>query len=514
MTLKVAGVMTAVALLAKFIPAFITQKIYGYSKDERSLIFGLSSAQAAATLAAVLVGYNIITDYQIVNSIEESGIRNGKLILENKQEITFENIKKGQPININTKATLNGVPADGIYELSSKNRLFFSQGTLTEIKTPTRLLNENVLNGTILMILITCTIASFVAQNGAYKLALAEDEGNKDDENAEESDEKILIPLKNTVTVDELVNLSITIKSKNNRSGLYGLNVIDNSEGAEMTEIKSKKILDRAKVVASATDSTFNTLLRYDLNVLNGITSIVKENKITDIIIGLTDKTNPGDNLFGNLTKGILNKCQTTTFIYKSIQPIATVKRYIVVIPEKAEREIGFPFWLVKIWNLSKNTGAKLVFYASTQTNNFLKDIQSKHPTEVEFNEFEDWNDFLILSRNIQKDDGLVVVMSRKSHLSYHNTMANIPVYMTKYFNQNNVLLIFPLQSGMEQSTKIDLMNPAALETFTENLERLDEVRKMIGKLFLNSTNKCNFWKRWDKIFFQKREEKKSLPLC
>jgi len=31
---------------------------------------------------------------------------------------------------------------------------------------------------------------------------------------------------------------------------------------------------------------------------------------------------------------------------------------------------------------------------------------------------------------------------------------------------------------------------------------------------FLNSTNKCNFWKRWDKIFFQKREEKKSLPLC
>jgi hypothetical protein len=27
-------------------------------------------------------------------------------------------------------------------------------------------------------------------------------------------------------------------------------------------------------------------------------------------------------------------------------------------------------------------------------------------------------------------------------------------------------------------------MNPAALETFTENLERLDEVRKLITKLF------------------------------
>lgn len=482
LTLKVAGVMTAVALIAKFIPAYLTQKIYGYNKEERNLIFGLSSAQAAATLAAVLVGYNIITDYQIVTSVEESGIRNNKLFIENKQEIKFENLKRKDIITLNTQATVNGIPADGIYELSSKNRLFFSQGTLTEIKTPIRLLNENVLNGTILMILITCTIASFVAQNGAYKLALVEDEDQEND-NPDESTERILIPLKNADTADELVNLSITIKSKNNRSGLYGLNVIDNSEGAEMTEIKSKKILDRAKVIASATDNAIQALMRYDLNVLNGITSIVKEHKITDIIVGLTDKINPGENLFGNLTEGILNKCQTTTFIYKSIQPIATIKRYIVVIPEKAEREIGFPFWLVKIWNLGKNTGAKLVFYASNQTNSLLKDIQSKHPTEVEFNEFEDWNDFLILSRNIQKNDCLIVVMSRKSNLSYHNTMTNIPVYMTKYFNQNNVLLIFPLQTGMEQN-KIDLMNPAALETFTENLERLDDVRKLIGKLF------------------------------
>lgn len=62
--------------------------------------------------------------------------------------------------------------------------------------------------------------------------------------------------------------------------------------------------------------------------------------------------------------------------------------------------------------------------------------------------------------------------------------MANIPVYMTKYFNLNNMLLIFPLQSGIEQSTKIDLMNPVALDFFTENLERLDDVRKLITKLF------------------------------
>lgn len=485
-TLKVAAVMTVIALSSKFIAAFFTQKIFRYNSDERRLIFGLSSAQAAATLAAVLVGYNIITDYQSSETYTEGNIRNGRVLLSNNQELQFQDLKRGENPVLGAEALVNGVPAEGDYVLSTKTILNFSQGALAEVRTPVRLLNDNVLNGTILMILITCTIASFVAQKGAYNLALREEEeSTADGDDEDESDEKILMPLKSINKVDELVNLSITIKSKKNKSGLYGLNVINNNVSSNgNSESKSKKILDRAAVVAASTDNNLQQLMRYDVNVLNGITSTVKENKITDIIVGLSDNLVPGENFYGALTAGILNKCNTTTFIYHSVQPIATIKRYIIVIPEKAEREIGFPFWLIKIWNLGRNTGAKLIVHASSQTIALLDDIQKKHPVDVTFNEFTDWNDFLILSRNINKDDSLVVVMSRKSQLSYTNAMQQIPVYITKYFNNINVALIYPIQSGVSDSTKIDLKNPAALETFTENLERLDDVRKMIGKLF------------------------------
>ena len=37
-----------------------------------------------------------------------------------------------------------------------------------------RLLNESVLNGTVVMILVTCIIASFATQKGAQEVALAE----------------------------------------------------------------------------------------------------------------------------------------------------------------------------------------------------------------------------------------------------------------------------------------------------------------------------------------------------
>ncbi|PKO01511.1 MAG: sodium:proton antiporter [Chloroflexi bacterium HGW-Chloroflexi-5] len=67
-TLLIGLVLTLSALLSKWLAAFITQKIYKYSRMQRQLIFGLSSARVAATLAIILVGYNAgILDKNILN---------------------------------------------------------------------------------------------------------------------------------------------------------------------------------------------------------------------------------------------------------------------------------------------------------------------------------------------------------------------------------------------------------------------------------------------------------------
>ncbi len=58
--LEVAGVMIAVSLLTKWLAAWATQAVCRMKPVERSMLFGLSTARAAATLAVVLVGYNII----------------------------------------------------------------------------------------------------------------------------------------------------------------------------------------------------------------------------------------------------------------------------------------------------------------------------------------------------------------------------------------------------------------------------------------------------------------------
>lgn len=410
-TIKVAAVMIVVATVAKFLAAWITQKTFKFSADERRLIFGLSNAQAAATLAAVLVGFNIIL---------------------------------GE----------------------------------TEAGEPIRLLNESVLNGTILMILFTCTIASFVAQKGAKNMALLEstDAVSDDDENQE----KILIPISNIDTTDEMVNLGVTIKSKKNKDGLFALSIVDNDGIDGSADKQAKKILNRAALMASGTDNAIHELLRYDVNTVNGISNAAKEHKITDLILGLHKNKGISDSFLGNLTEGILTKCNTTTLIYKPAQPLGTIKRHIIIVPKNAERELGFPFWLLKVWNIARNSGAKLIFYATVDTLKFIEEVQAKHPIECEFEEFNDWNDFLILARNVHKDDNLIIVLSRKDNSSYHQNMSKLPSYLNNYFKDTSYILIYPVQAGATDSSQIDLTNP----TFIEPLEKLDEIGKNIAKLF------------------------------
>lgn len=413
-TIFVAGVMTVVATGAKFLAAWLTQKTFRFSADQRRIIFGLSNAQAAATLAAVLVGYNIIT----------------------------------------------GTDSEG---------------------HPIRLLNDSVLNGTILMILVTCTIASFVAQKGARNLAQAD--ALSEEPEAGDEEERILIPLSNIDNVEELINMSVTLKSSV-KSRIFALNILNNLTIDRNAEKQGRKLLEIAEKTASATDHHISPVIRYDSNVVNGIASVVQENRISDLIIGLHQKKGISDSFLGNLTQGILQKCNTTTVIYRPVQPFATVRRTLIFVPDNAEKEAGFVFWLVKVWNIGKNTGSKLVFFASGEIIRVLKEIHRKHPVEAEFREFSDWDDFLILGREVRSDDNLVFVMSRKEYPSFHPMMARISGYVNRYFSGNNCMLVYPRQYGVAESDEFNPTNPSMFDPANDNMEKLEDLMSTIGRIF------------------------------
>ncbi|MBR5856842.1 MAG: cation:proton antiporter, partial [Bacteroidales bacterium] len=321
--LKVAAIMTAVAISSKWIGAFITQKIFRMKKNERNMIFGLSSASAAATLAAVLVGHNII--------------------LENGE----------------------------------------------------RLLNDDVLNGTVVMILLTCIISSLFTERSARKFALEEKLEFNNGEDKDEA-ERILIPVANPETTENLVNLALMIRDGKFKTPIVALNVITDSKNIQERKKAGEKNLEKVAKIAAATDVKVTPVTRYDLNVADGINHASEEYNATSIVIGLHWKANIIDSFFGNLTENLIKGSYREILIARYMIPATSVRKIHISVPPKAEYETGFAKWLETVGRLASQLGCIVCFYSNETTQNYIKVIfqRSAASSRAYYNHKIEWNDF------------------------------------------------------------------------------------------------------------------------
>ncbi|ASW72921.1 sodium:proton antiporter [Chryseobacterium piperi] len=373
-TLKVAGIMLVASIGGKYISAVITQKTFKFTKEEGTLIFGLSSASAAATLATVMVGYNIIVSE-------------------------------------------------------------------TETGEPIRLLNEHVLNGSILLILISCTISSFVSMASAQKIAQIDNENTVSGNSHEE--ENILLAINHEETVERMVNLGILIKAHSNTEDLYALNVI-NEDKNESSVKNAEKLLHQASDAAAAADVSLQSLKRYDNDVINGINNVIKEQKVTDLIIGLENEKGFSPSFVYNLYNGYLQNDDVNVLVYHAAQPISTIKKYAVMIPLHSEKEAGFFHALLRIWNIARNSGATMTFYAPENILDILQKIIKKANIEAEFIIMNTWRDGEKTAAQLKEDEGLIVMMAKRGMQSYTPPMRLMPELLNKFLKNNNYLLIYP----------------------------------------------------------------------
>lgn len=409
--LLIALIMSAIATVSKYLAAKATQKSFKFTKDQGTLIFGLSNSQAAATLAAVLIGYNII----------------------------LGETESGQVI---------------------------------------RLLNEDILNGTIIMILVTCTIASFATQKSAINIAKSDLKA--DDLSNTHVNEDTLVGISDMDTIESLIQLAVCTMNMKTTKEIYGLNVISNEKESPEKVNKAKTLMLGAEKYAASVDLKLHPLIRYDLNIASGIINTVKEKKIKHFYISLHKKTSPIDSFFGRLTSELLDKNDSTIYIYKQRQPLNTIKKFVLVIPANAELEPGFQEWCQRILQIARNTGITFEVFASHSTIKFLKD--SKAPANLDYNEMDDFEDFLIISRFVDNDTMIIVNMARKDGISHQQGMEKISDYLHRYFPSNNFLLVYPNSRNKMDNTG-SMYDNGSLK---ENLLKLKDTAESLIKGVMN----------------------------
>ncbi|HET9048417.1 MAG TPA: cation:proton antiporter [Chiayiivirga sp.] len=364
----VAIAMTVTAVAGKYLAARLTQRAFGFSPVQGQLIFGLSTAHAAATLAVVMVGYR------------------------------------------------EGIVGDA------------------------------VLNGIVVIILVSCIIASIVTERAAREIARTSDQ-QVDAAIVRELDmEQLLVPVSNTSRAEQAVQLAVLIKDRSSSHPVVVLNVVPNSEQAELEIAEARKAMEGVMSEAAAAEVQVKVKATIARNPAVGIARTATEIAADLIIMNLPRSTDALNKLLGEGLESILRHTKKTVFACNFQH--ATVKHMglFVIAPPLAELEAGFAMWADKLIRLATELSVPMRLNCTQSTHEAILALAKsrKATLDLEFNEFEDWEDFFIISRELQDADMIVLISARKGAVSSNPHLTRLPAKLERHFPESSKILVFP----------------------------------------------------------------------
>lgn len=355
----VAIVMIVTATVCKFLPAFIVRHAFRYTKDEGWLIFGLSNAQAAATLAAVMVGH-----------------------------------QKG-------------------------------------------LLNDDVLNGTILMIVATVFISTYVTDRVGRRIAIVMKENTPSDN----GHNNYLINVFNPKTAEHLINLALLFS--NDKANMYALSIISDDKNIDQQKKNINDIHDHVKKYAKNLNKDIETSMRVDINIPGGIVRASKELNAGNMLIGWNSKTRATDKLFGSLQTQILQNSDGQLMICNVQNQLEKIHQISVFLPNNIEKEAGFADLLQTILNIANKRKIPMHIHCAESICQLI--AEKSHPDFVSIiGSKSNVERMKLIFENLSEDNFVIVIGARKNSISWSKENDKIPKLLNNYSAKHDFALIYP----------------------------------------------------------------------
>ena len=332
-------------------------------------------------------------------------------------------------------------------------------GIRLKVAEGTYLLNDDMLNGVVMMILFTCIIGSMVTEKASRDIVLNDIPTSANDSNGD--DEKILIPVKYPETAETLVNMAILMRNPKLNRGLVGLNVVYDDENRLQGQEKGKSLLEKLANMAIAADVRMLTQVRIATNIANGIKHAFKEFNASEIIMGLHNHKNVSKRLWGEFIQSLFNGLNRQIVIVQCNQPLNTIRRIHVAVPSRAEFEPGFCRWMERVARMAGNLDCKIEFHGQQGSLSLIRDyIQNRHPNlRAEYTLMAHWIELPALAASIREDHMFVVVTARKGTVSYKLALEQLPEELTRHFSGKSLMIIYPDQYG-EQADAMTFAAP------------------------------------------------------
>jgi len=334
-----------------------------------------------------------------------------------------------------------------------------------------KLIGLDVLNGAIMIILVSCFIGSFVTERAGRKLAIAEVEKKPSDSGTVE---RILVPVSNPATIEGLVDFAILIRELQSSQPVYMLSVVPDDAFAQEQIARNNKMFESAITHAAASETKLNLVSRVDLNVANGINRAVKELMINKIVLGWNGKITTTNFFFGTIIENLIASTEQMVVVVKATNPLNTTNRIVVSIPENAEIEAGFGAWLNTLQVLATRTSSLLLFSGYDKSISEIRTFFSPNAVnlQIEYQVLKSSHPISELAQAVTLQDLFVVIAARRRTLSFNHYFDHMPRDLARYYENKNFVIIYPEQRIVKTQSLSSSLDGLDISPIQDDIDR------------------------------------------
>lgn len=314
------------------------------------------------------------------------------------------------------------------------------------------LVDGNILNATIIFMLLSCILSSLITQSASKKIALTIDSDKNDDATVPVIPaEKFLLPFVNMDTLSKQIKFTSYINDKKSKKTVSVLRVVPNDEKAEKEIYTIKRDSNDIKSIGSDSELDIKEIYTIDNNVVSALARTSREISASSIIIPWS-ATHSFSNLREERIRHIISSVDKSVYVCHLERSLIEQKRIVLFAPPLCHLETGFKLWVNSIIRLSQELSIPIVIYSDSKSYEaFIQTTNNgKKINYISHIEYEDWGNYHLLEQQINNNDIIVIVMSRKDYLSSNSYFDNLPFKLEKTFDEHIKIAIYPYQTSNE----------------------------------------------------------------
>jgi K+-sensing histidine kinase KdpD len=180
-------------------------------------------------------------------------------------------------------------------------------GMKLEVAPGEYLVNDNMLNGVVMMILVTCVISTLMTEHAAQQLIVSQRSQEPLGPQSRTDDEKILICVKYPEIAPQLLSQALLVRNQRLNREVIALNVVYDDERANAHREEGQRLLEGLQRQASASEVRLETQVRLASNIANGIKHAFREAGCSEVIMGMHVHTSQNAKFWGDFIQSLYN---------------------------------------------------------------------------------------------------------------------------------------------------------------------------------------------------------------